>query len=391
MVSEQGPVVDLSRFSELQPTLSVVDALRGVISDPISTTSYKQGQEGQTIEVRLALEGPGMFGLTDWKDNREWSGIFNHSILSARYSLYFAKQLAERGYDINPQTILDGMIVSHSGRRQWDEAGRYPEAVTDVESKRGKGKSNEALGLKLIQGKEVPQDVFDLVAALAHENTEFPVSQEVFDSLEYRICEYVDHRTTGEYLPLSERMGGFLLGYFFKKDEVTPELRERVIGFTKEIIEAQKGYKRGETSQEVIPEEADQAAEELGASADSDRLKRIDLIRLILHDADTEALLESEGIDPNGINDETAPMPAWEDKLRREYVESARESITGRLAYWFDLISDYELQEPGSSRNLYESLEEEFPFDEWWGSYALAYQEDALATLSEEERKLFHQ
>lgn len=327
--ADRSRPIELPNFHELRPTKSVVDALRGVISIPKLTTSRKPGQEGQTVEVRLALEGPGMFGLTDWKDNRDWAGIFNHSVLSARFSLYFAAELTKRGHKVNSQQILDGMIVSHAGRRQWEEAKFYPDGVKKELARVGKdasefdgrkGISNELIGLRLIRGK-VPQDVFNLVAALAHENDEFPVSPEVYDSLEYKLTEYVDHRTTHIYQPLSTRMGDFLLGNFFKRENITPELKERIYIFTKEIIERRK------SPQGIEIEEADQAVAILGASADSERLTRKRLIELILHDADTEVFLEKEGIDPNGLSDETVPMTHWEQDLRKSYIESARVDI----------------------------------------------------------------
>ncbi len=336
---EISRVADLPKFHELKPTQSVVDALRGEISIPTLTESRKPRHEGEIVEVRLASEGPGLFGLTDYKDSQLWSGIFNHSVLSARYSLYFVAELTKRGHKINSQRILDGMIVSHTGRRQWEEVKFYPDAVRKelarigkdpMEFDKRKGISNELIGLRLIRGK-VPQDVFDLVSALAHENTEFPVSPEVYDSLEYRITEYVDHRTTHTYLPLSSRMGDFMIGNFFNTQNLTLELieklKEKVYEFTRSIIERRKAFYLKKSEQEVTLEQADQEAEELGASADSDRLKRIDLIRLILHDAVTEAFLESEEINPDGLSDETVPMPRWEIDLRKAYVESARTEI----------------------------------------------------------------
>ena len=130
--TEGSRVVDLPKFHELRPTQDVVDALRGRI-EPVDFVRQILGQENpQQFSVLLSIEGPGMFGLTDWRDNKLWAGIFNHSILSARYSLYFAAELIKRGHKVNSQQILDGMIVSHSGRRQWDEAGLYPEAAEDA-------------------------------------------------------------------------------------------------------------------------------------------------------------------------------------------------------------------------------------------------------------------
>lgn len=311
---------ELPKFHELRPTQSVVDALRG----KVSLVSFKRkipGQaEKQPMSALLAVEGPGMIGLKDWKDNRTWSGIFNHSILSARFSLYLAEHLAKKGFTVNPQKILDGMIVSHSGRRQWDEAGLYPEAIPNAKSKRRI--SNERLGLRLIRDK-VPSDVFELVTALGHEidAKEFNIDPKIYNSLDYRITEYVDHRTAQKYEPLHTRMGDFMINYFFSIEERTPVLKERVYRLTREIIERRK------STQGIEIEEADQAVAILGASVDSDRLKRINLIKLILQDADTEAFLESEGINPDGLNDETVPMPLWETDLRKEYIRSAKQGI----------------------------------------------------------------
>lgn len=328
MSPEQGPVVDLSRFSEIQSTPKVVDVLCGEISELVRTKSFKPDELGEMVDVRLVLNGPGMYGLTDWEDSRKWAGIFNHSILSARYSLHFARQLAERGHDIDLQTILDGMIVSHSGRRQWEEADHYREKAPDSIAKRKI--SNERLGLRLIKGK-VPPKTFNLVAALAHENTEFPVSQRVYDSLEYRICEYVDHRTTDRYMPLVDRMSGFFLANFYKKDEITPVLKEEIRSFTNAIIEATKSFVSGESDVELSLERADKMAKEIGIKPKSKRIKRKDLIELIIRDAETEAFLIREEIYPNGLNDNIVSMPEWERKLRFDYVGFSRESLRAAI------------------------------------------------------------
>lgn len=312
-------------FPELAPSPRVVDALRGAVSDPLQTISHRPGSEGQLVTVRLAQEGPCMFGLTDWQDNKEWSGIFNHSIITARYSVHLAQALQERGYETNPQRILDSMVVSHAGRRQWDEAGWYPDIVADAAAKRSV--SNEILGMRLIQGR-VPQDVFDLVVALGHNVEGFSVDPSVYDSCDFRIAIYVDHRTTQRYEPLHTRMGDFLLGNFFQRSDVTPEVRERVYAGVKNIIDRQKAYRLiDERAGVVTIDEADQIAEALGARSNSERLSRRDLMRLIINDSDTEAVLIQKDIDPDGLNEETVPMSKWEDALRREYVEAAREVL----------------------------------------------------------------
>lgn len=79
---------------DIEPNQIAVNTLRGIVSEPLRTISHKPGiTEGKLVTVRLALEGPAMFGLTDWTDSKEWAGIFNHTILSARYAVHFAQQM----------------------------------------------------------------------------------------------------------------------------------------------------------------------------------------------------------------------------------------------------------------------------------------------------------
>ena len=339
--------------AELTIDPRVVNALRGEISQPIQTISHRPGSEGIQVEVRLAKEGPGLFGLIDWKDNKEWSGITNHVLLSTRYAVYFAQEMAKAGHQTNPQRILNGGIGSHSGRRQSDEAGWYPEAVADAKSKRSI--SNETLGMQLIQGK-VPQDAFDLVVALGHNVEGFSVDPAIYDSWDFKIAIYVDHRTAQTYEPLNTRMGDFLLGNFFDRSNVTEQVREAVYETLKKLIEDQKAFRLGkEGAKEVTLDQADQIAESLGAKPDSQRLTRRELMRLILQDADTEAALIEAGIDPDDVNDETVPMPAWENEFRTEYVRAAEDSIVKELSS--------RIQTP-------DQFDADFSLKTWWGQYA---------------------
>lgn len=67
---EISRVVDLPQFHELKPTQDVVAALRGTVK-PVDFVRQIPGQEEpQQFSVLLSVEGPGMFGLTDWRDNK---------------------------------------------------------------------------------------------------------------------------------------------------------------------------------------------------------------------------------------------------------------------------------------------------------------------------------
>lgn len=342
----------------VRPRAEILEVLKGEISGPITTVSNKPGQVGQEVEVNLVKEGSGMLGLEYALDNREWAGINNHIWLTARFATHFSRRLKEAGYETDPQRVLNGMLASHPGRRQWDEAGWYPDVVSDAQGKRSI--SNETLGMQLIQGK-VPQEDFELVVALGHNVEGFSADSSIYDSWDFKVAIYTDHRTAQNYGKLNERMGDFLLGNFFKREEVTPELKEQVYAKVGEIIEKQK-----ETGS-VSLEEADKVVEDLGATADSARLSRRDLMRLIINDADTEAALIKAGIDPDDVSEKTVPMPRWEKYLRRLYINDAEEDIS-RLAEE-DLKADFMTSLSLPPGEYGEKYDKDFLINTWWGSY----------------------
>lgn len=360
--------------SELSISPEAIDALRGRVSDPTTTTSYKPGPDyNKTVTVRLGIEGPAMYGLTDWKDNKEWSGITNHVLLSARYAVYFAQQMAQAGHSVNPQRVLDGMIVSHAGRRISDEAGWYYKAVDELigktERMRRRGLSNESLGMELVQDK-VPQHVFDLVVALGHNVERFEVDPAIYNSWDFLISIYADHRTTQRYEALNTRMGDFLLGYFFDKDNITQEKRFEVYATLENLIERQKTFRLGQiNTQEVTIDEADQIAESLGAQPDSPRLSRRELMRLILQDADTETMLIQAGIDPNSINEVSVPVPEWEDDFRMQYVKSASGDIISKLNERHKKLLE-SIEDPNTFNKRWEEELRNLLGVTWWSIYA---------------------
>lgn len=202
------------------------------------------------------------------------------------------------------------MIVSHAGRRQWDEACWYPDAAKDATFK--KSMSNETLGLHLIHGRIYPK-AFDLVAALAHNLQDFTINPEILGNLDFLISIYADHRTTQKYEPLHTRMGDFLMGNFLNRDEITPTTRDKIYHEIENLITKQKNYRLGKIGgEEISLEAADEIAANLGA----------------------------------------APMPSWETVLRYRYMETASKSISSRSA------------EIGAF------LDEDFPSSTWWGQYA---------------------
>lgn len=339
----------LTMFSELAPDARAVEVLKGKVSEPQWTLSHKPGNTcGQRVEVFVVEEGAGLNGLSDMKDNKEWYTINNHTLLTTRGAAYLSLRMNPQG---DVQRVLDGMIVSHAGRRQWDEAGWYPDIVDNPEQKRAI--SNETLGMQIIQGK-VSQEAFALVVALGHGVEGFSVDPSIYNSLDFRLAIYVDHRTSQIYESLYKRMGDFLLGNFYTRDQINDELKNKVYITMQEIIEKRKAHHLGESDTDMSVDLADSLVAELGASTGSTRLPREELMRLVLNDADTEADLIEAGVDPDELYD--IPMPKWEDDYRMDYVRYAGEEIERRI----DEIK---------SSGVDSSLDQEFP-SEGWGAYA---------------------
>lgn len=260
------------------------------------------------------------------------------------------------------------MIVSHLGRRQWDEAIWYPEAAPDAQAKRAM--TNETLGLHLIQGK-VPDNIFQFVAALGLSD-EFPVGEEVYSSWEYRLSIIADHRTSDRYLPLHIRMGDFIWVNFFNKNQVEPATRGQVHNSLSEFFQRQRNYHLGVTGgRDVTVDEIAEEMQNLGASPTSARSTLSLQLENLLKDVGTEAELIMAGIDPDEVNEETVPMPKWEEDLRRQYVTAAEESIVGRIHYWQGLISQDWLTDMGMNVPRFREYRDlEFPDNTWWGQSA---------------------
>jgi hypothetical protein len=353
--------------------IKAAEVLRGVVSEPVSTMSEKPGYGGKDVSVRLAIDGPCMFGLADMEDSREWSGIFNHQVKSARLAVYIGTLLTAKPnvYNLHISVIRRTLGVwSHVGRRQWDEAQWYKEAAPDGDKKRAI--SNETLGLQLISGK-IPEEEFNLVAALAHQLEGFHIDPSVYDSSDFRVANYADHRTTQGFEQLHTRMGDLLIGFLFSPDKKAKVDKQKIYSAIKELIDRQKEYCHGRLTEGVSLDEADKIAEGLGANENSNRLSRRDLLRLILLDAETEAELEKNGIDPDLLNEETVPMPEWEDELLRSYIGFAGEEILARMGeiYTGEWTDEKQAQ-----------LDKEFPLGRWWGVSARQMYEESIAEKS---------
>lgn len=327
-------------YEGLRPDPEIINVLRGKISKPMPTVSHKPGPEaGQLVTVRIALEGSGMYGLSDYADNRLWWGISRgHQGNFTALAGYYGMKMQQAGYKVDLQAILNTGNVSHGGRRPWEEACYYPDIAPDAAIR--SSMANETLGLRLIKNK-VPDDVFMLAASLAYSD-EFPVGEEVFNSLEHRLLDLADHQTTQNFAPLYLRMGDFLSGNFFE-GLTTSELRKPVSVTLGDIIKRQRDFCLGTPgSKKVTLDEADDIMLSLGAKPNSSRSTLRLQLANYLKDAETQAVLLGAGVDPDKITDGIVKVPEWEHRLRFGYVEFAKGSLIEAVGQGYCIPTDTE-------------------------------------------------
>lgn len=181
------------------PNSNVIEALKGNISDPKEVISNKPGSQGKRT-VRIAEEGPAMIGLENLEDNREWAGIFNHCVKTAGVSFELGRLLQLQGLDVDPRLLLNTVMISHSGRRQYDEAQWYPQDVQHASEKTQKG--DVIIGLDLLKDKNLPDELIEMVSVHGMGKV-YPF--EKMDSWNKKIPMYLDYRISQNAMPMEQR------------------------------------------------------------------------------------------------------------------------------------------------------------------------------------------
>lgn len=192
--------MDSKTYAPPRPHTAVLDVLKGSISEPIETVSNKPGSKGQVMKVRLVKQGSGMVGLKDGVDNQEWAGIFNHILITARVATFLGKQLREKGETVDLDYILNTILVSHAGRRQYDEATWYPSVVPDAAQKVEAG--DTAITIGLLRDTCIAPVIVENVKAHGVGDT-YPISQ--MDTWEKILPAYADWRVSQHIMSLQER------------------------------------------------------------------------------------------------------------------------------------------------------------------------------------------
>jgi hypothetical protein len=303
-----------------RPRACSIENLKGKIVSQVDVVSYKNRSDIQRVDVSVVEEGSGMMGLINAQDNKEWAGIFNHTLKTTRLAVMIAEAAKEKGIVVDAQLIMDAHLNSHTQRRSWDEAHWYPglnPRLIDPAKV-----TAEVMGVQYLREKNAPEKVIEIVEALAHGSGTFGERTPSVAELtwEARIATYADHRTDQAIRALGERMGDFLVGWYAANllDEQKKILRLRMIALVAWVKVG--SVKTPEQAAQFITE--DIPCEKISRGISIERL-----MQLIIDDALLEKELEEIGLDPKAWTEETVSMPRWEWYLRRLYLHDAENEI----------------------------------------------------------------
>lgn len=293
----------VSDYKNLTPNIDCLDALKGQVSKPLQLKEDKIG--------RLAITGPCMIDLPDENDKKDWHGIFNHQVTIARYSSFLACELEKKGIKVDPQNVLDGCIISHNGRRQWDEARWYSQTVKkiigDPETTYRTNISSEELSVRLLENNHKIQNAIEFVKNLWEIDDFDP------DAFAALFTRYIDHRIGQDYESLNKRMSLLIYKSFVVDNNLSAPTQEKIEDLLAEIQKRQ-----------LNKDEANLEAEKIGIKDKSPRFLRSDVIQQITQDFSTERKLRDLGINPDNLNPTTVPQPSWEIQIRNRYWNQAK-------------------------------------------------------------------
>lgn len=353
------------------PNSRVIEALKGRVSEPKEVISHKHGSQGQKVKVRLVEEGAGMVGLKDWEDNREWAGIFNHYVKTAGASLQLGKLLKLNGQEVDLQLLLDTVMLSHSGRRQYDEATWYPEEINDAARKREMGDTQ--IGLSNLRDKNLPPELLKMISVHGL-GTIFPF--EATKTWNEKVPLYLDFRIAQNAMPMEQRFvdlqRGVVTGRYTQ--DFLDKTHEWAITTESELFEALHvpSYDSIENSPLNLRARIDIAIKlDKFSEEEAKLLRNTKLYKESGQDVD---LAEISGMDqneflsrlqlhPEDINDRLLQPERW-NVILEDYI------LMMRSKGFFTRLSELNRGILEGRVNSKEELEKEFPENTWWGKYA---------------------
>lgn len=354
--------------SVIGPSSSVLEVLGEA---KFTKPKHLQKPNGQVINTRLVLEGVGMVGLEDRVENQEWAGIFNHFVKTAGASLQLGRLLQLNGQRVDLQLMLDTVMLSHSGRRRFDEKTWYSKKVNKASKKREMGDTE--IGLANLKNKDLAPELLEMVSVHGL-GLSYPF--EAVKNWNQKLPMYLDFRIAQNPMPMEQRFidlqRGVAVGRY--SQDFLDRIHQWAIGTEDELFDALKivSYQTASADPENLKARIDTAIK-LGRFSDqeSELLRGTKIYRksgIENSAAETVRLTEEEFLErlqlhPADINDRLLKPERWERYIRRLYINDAEQGIFSRLS---ELYTDIELGKIGSV----EELEKEFPQNTWWGKYA---------------------
>lgn len=354
----------------LGPTGNVLEALKDATFEaPQNLTK----PDGKSIRTRLVREGLGMVGLEDRIENQEWAGIFNHYAKVAGASLKLGTLLKLNGRDVDLKLMVNTVMLSHGGRRQYDEANWYPEEVSNASEKRQK--SDTQIGLENLEGKNLSPELIDMIG-MHGLGVMYPFDK-IQNSWNEKLPLYLDFRIAQNAMPMEQRFQdlqrGVIAGRYTQEflDQTQSWARSREselfdalkINSYESVINDPKNLKArlevaiqlGKFTEEEIKVLRESKIYKPKSEDNRDIATSVELTH--------EEFLERLQLHPEDINEKLLQPARWERYIRRLYINDAEQGIFARLS---QLHTDISEGKTGSG----EELEKEFPENTWWGKYA---------------------
>lgn len=304
-------------MSKPRPEGDILRVLQGETVEVHDVNSLKPGTSGDASTVKLVESGSGMVGLREAKENQEWSGIFNHIMTTARLATFLAQKMKEAGVVIDPGIVLNTILVSHSGRRQWDEAKWYPDSVPDAEKKAKMGDTK--ISLELLANAGISPTIIENVSA--HDVFKEGDIDHTLNTPEKEVALYADYRTSQNIMPLEQRVAD--LQRAVDQGRITAQQLEQIKTWSQAV------------EQRIFSK--------LNNSAGTGK------------------------ITAEMINDNFPPAPRWERYIRRLYVQDAEGEIFKKIGEYEQKIADAETEADHQTLEL--AMEKDFPKSTWWGRY----------------------
>jgi hypothetical protein len=346
------------------PHAKVLDALRGNTrtADVAPVAPYHRET------VRLAVDGDSsMMGLTDPWENREWSGLFNHTTKLAGVARTLGRLLHLNGHEFDEQLVMDKVTVSHIGSRPKNEATRYPYAMTDLTKI---DKTDKEIGMEVLKRKNF-SDAF-LETCNIHGSTTIESTATWTEKLQ----EYLDQRITQTTVSLDERFTGHRankrapvelldrLENWARRTEAELFDALRIVDYDTLVSNSGNMLARTKLAIKLGKFTEDETEAIKGTTEFTDQRNwhepnaRLDIATSA--NIPPERYLEAIQLAPEDINEKMTQPDRWEKYMRRLYLNDAEEAT-------FKLYAEMERQRDAGVITQ-EDIDREVPPNTWWGS-----------------------